>query len=977
MGIRPKDFSFSEAQAVDQLFETIREKASREIWSRGVELARQDAVSGDRRSLEEIVLRVLERGRSVSTLVTLWPNDEDWTKDCACKLDPCHHVTAAVIALKRAEETGQDLPFAKGAGGVLAYAFTRHEGFLHFDRFVVNGEERKQLTMPLLLAQRSSEYAVSPTQDDQTIETSLGNERRGRLSASGMQKLLPELAAVEVTLDGEKIPIQSDPLGISIEIRDEGLGIRVIGKKDPRILETFYNGVVRTAEGLHPQIDLSMDAEDRKILVHGALIPLRELETFASEKLPNWEKRYKVDNRSRNLPKFVEAEAELEILLERHGEQMLVLPGIVYGDPPIARIADGVFRPLGNQVPIRDHDTERRLKDQLYRAFGYELYHAKMLPAADAIRLVEHLGHWKGHVRGDGQHQFRRAGSVTPALSWAQGRLEIEFVGGEGQSASREAVFKAFADRQSLVPLLGGGFAELPKDWWARYGSRIMDLMTAQDLREGLPKAAYTQALDLMEDLGLDAPSDLKIFQRLKDCKWDDLPLNLPSDIQGRVTLRPYQNEGVSWLQQMQSFELGALLADDMGLGKTLQALCSLKTPALIIAPTSVLPNWKREIERFRPALKAHLYHGPNRKWQIDNDLVLTSYGLLRQDLEILNSREWSDIILDEAQTIKNPESKVALSAFQLRSKFRVALSGTPVENRLEDLWSIFNFLNPGLLGQRKDFRDRWAKAIEDGDSEAAGRLRKIIQPFLLRRLKSQVAKDLPPRIEKILYSELWPEERQLYEAIYATTRKEVLAKLKAGGSVFEALEALLRMRQACCHPGLIPSQEAAHSSKLTLLIDTLSVAIAENHKALVFSQWTSLLDKVEPVLEAAGIPFLRIDGSTLNRQGIVDQFQAKDGPPVLLMSLKAGGVGLNLTEADHVFILDPWWNPAAADQAADRAHRIGQTRTVMIHPLVALDTVEEKIMELQLRKRALADASIGEGTATAITRQDIMNLLE
>ncbi|RYZ69075.1 MAG: DEAD/DEAH box helicase, partial [Proteobacteria bacterium] len=268
------------------------------------------------------------------------------------------------------------------------------------------------------------------------------------------------------------------------------------------------------------------------------------------------------------------------------------------------------------------------------------------------------------------------------------------------------------------------------------------------------------------------------------------------------------------------------------------------------------------------------------------------------------------------------------------------------------------------------------ARPIEEGDPEAAGRLRKIIRPFLLRRLKSQVAKDLPPRIEKILYSELWPEERRLYEAIYATTRKEVMAKLQAGGSVFEALEALLRMRQVCCHPGLLPSEDAAHSSKLTLLIETLTVALSENHKALVFSQWTSLLDKVEPVLEAAGIRFLRIDGSTNNRQSIVDQFQDPSGPPVLLMSLKAGGVGLNLTEADHVFILDPWWNPAVADQAADRAHRIGQTRTVMIHPLVALDTVEEKIMELQNAKRALAEASLGEGTGAAITKQDILNLL-
>ncbi len=961
---------------MDELFETIRENATKEVWSRGVELARQDAVSGDRRTAEEIVLRVLERARSVSTLVTLWPKDADWTKDCSCKIDPCHHVTAALIALKRAQEAGEELPFAKTAGGTLAYTFHRHEGALHFERYVLRGEERKQLTVPLGQAQRSQEFAISPTADDQTIETALGAERRGRIGVGGMQKLLPALMSVEVMLDGEKISIRKDPLGISIEIRDEGLGIRVIGKKDPRILETFHNGVVRTAEGLHPQIDLTMDAEDRNMLLHGRTISHRDLETFASEKLPKWQKRYVIDNRSRNLPEFVDVEPELEILMERHGDQMMILPGIVYGEPVIARIADGVFRPIGNQVPVRDHDAERRLKDQLYRAQGLELYHAKLLSPADAIRFVDNLGHWKGLVRGNGVEQFQRVGAVRPSVAWNQGRLEIEFEGEGGKSATRDAVFKAFQNRESLVPLMGGGFAELPADWWNLYGAKIMDLMAAQDAKDGLPKAAYSQALELMDDLGLDAPSDLRIFQRLKDCNWEDLPLDIPKDMEGRVTLRPYQKEGVAWLQQMQSFELGALLADDMGLGKTVQALTSLQTPALIIAPTSVLPNWKREIERFRPGLKATLYHGPNRKWETGSDVVLTSYGLLRQDLDLLLAQEWAEVVLDEAQTIKNPESKVALAAYQLRARGRLALSGTPVENRLDDLWSLFQFLNPGLLGQRKDFRERWARPIEEGDPEAAGRLRKIIRPFLLRRLKSQVAKDLPPRIEKILYSELWPEERRLYEAIYATTRKEVMAKLQAGGSVFEALEALLRMRQVCCHPGLLPSEEAAHSSKLTLLIETLTVALSENHKALVFSQWTSLLDKVEPVLEAAGIGFLRIDGSTNNRQAIVDQFQDPSGPPVLLMSLKAGGVGLNLTEADHVFILDPWWNPAVADQAADRAHRIGQTRTVMIHPLVALDTVEEKIMELQNAKRALAEASLGEGTGAAITKQDILNLL-
>ena len=252
-----------------------------------------------------------------------------------------------------------------------------------------------------------------------------------------------------------------------------------------------------------------------------------------------------------------------------------------------------------------------------------------------------------------------------------------------------------------------------------------------------------------------------------------------------------------------------------------------------------------------------------------------------------------------------------------------------------------------------------------------------MIRPFVLRRLKKEVAPELPARIEKPLYTELWPEERKLYEAIYAASRQEVIAKLASGGSVLEALEVLLRLRQVCCHAALVPSQQANHSSKLTLLVETLETILAEDHSALIFSQWTSLLDLLEPLLDTAGIKFLRLDGSTKDRQTVVDQFQAEDGPKVMILSLKAGGVGLNLTRADHVFIVDPWWNPAVQDQAADRAHRIGQDRPVMIHPLIAQDTVEERIMDLQQRKRSLAEAAFGQGQVMpSLSREDLLDLL-
>jgi SNF2 family DNA or RNA helicase len=344
---------------------------------------------------------------------------------------------------------------------------------------------------------------------------------------------------------------------------------------------------------------------------------------------------------------------------------------------------------------------------------------------------------------------------------------------------------------------------------------------------------------------------------------------------------------------------------------------------------------------------------------------------------ERLATRLWDTIVLDEAQTIKNPESQVARAAHTLQGKFRVTLSGTPVENRLDDLWSQFHFINPGLLGRREEFLEKFARPIGGGDLEAASRLKARIKPFILRRLKREVAPELPARTETVLHCELSPEERSVYEMILASTRKEVLATLEEGGSILKALEVILRLRQACCHRGLIPGEEASESSKTTLLMETLEESLSEGHKSLVFSQWTSYLDKIGDELGVRGIRYSRIDGSTRDRQGLVNEFQTPNGPPIMLISLKAGGVGLTLTAADHVFIMDPWWNPAVEDQAADRAHRIGQQNPVMIHRLVARESIEEKILVLQESKKDLARAVLDAGAvALSLTRQDILNLL-
>ena len=419
------------------------------------------------------------------------------------------------------------------------------------------------------------------------------------------------------------------------------------------------------------------------------------------------------------------------------------------------------------------------------------------------------------------------------------------------------------------------------------------------------------------------------------------------------------------------------MLADDMGLGKTLQMLCALDGKSLIVAPTSVLFNWQAEIQKFRPSLKTSMFYGSKRELDLSADVVLTSYGVLRLDQERLRETQWNTLVLDEAQTIKNPDSQVSKAAHSLRGDFRVTLSGTPVENRLDDLWSQFQFINPGLLGSREDFLENFARPIGSGDTDAASRLKARIKPFILRRLKREVAPELPPRTETVLHCELSTEERATYDMILASTRKEVLATLEEGGSILKALEVILRLRQACCHRGLIPGEDANGSSKLDLLMETLEESLSEGHKSLVFSQWTSYLDLIGSELKSRGIHYSRIDGSTQNRQALLNEFQSPAGPPIMLISLKAGGVGLTLTAADHVFIMDPWWNPAVEDQAADRAHRIGQQNPVMIHRLVARESIEEKILALQESKKDLARAVLDDGgAALSLSRQDILNLL-
>lgn len=453
--------------------------------------------------------------------------------------------------------------------------------------------------------------------------------------------------------------------------------------------------------------------------------------------------------------------------------------------------------------------------------------------------------------------------------------------------------------------------------------------------------------------------------------------------------LRPYQREGLEWMVRLAGLGMGGILADDMGLGKTLQTLGMLRVlggPALVVCPSSLVENWIAEAEKFVPDLKAVAIAGPKRAGVLeknpDADVLVTSYALLRQDLKVWKEREFKVVVLDEAQQIKNPTAQVSKAAIQLKAEHRFALTGTPLENSVRDLWSIMNFVSPGYLGGRKEFEERFAKPIANEDGAVQKRLALRMKPVMLRRLKSEVAKDLPEKIEQVVYCDLTSKQRGMYESLLAAGR-ESIEDAEGGRKRMMALTALLRLRQACCDlrlldPENIDAEEA--SVKLERIEQLVAEAVEGGHRVLVFSQFVQMLQVLVPMLGERGWNFCYLDGATKNRAEVVQRFQEDESVPVFLISLKAGGVGLNLTGADTVIHVDPWWNPAVEAQATDRAHRIGQERVVTSYKLIARDTVEEKILSLQERKRATLEATLevgkGEGGVN-LTAEEIFTLFK
>jgi len=959
-------------------------------------IARGHGVILDHEAADEIRYRVKPEGQAVASKVTLWPgdgtDDGDAFCDCAEKADPCSHIAACVAAAKSGFT--QSASDTSKTSSRLIYQLERNQGELLFDRIIENTRGQSPLLGSLVSyvagtgSGRIAEIPLAATQADFGVDQALGpGGARGRLDRKTWERLLLALRTIDsVVLDGVPVRTGLPSRGLEAELIDESGGFRLRLTQDGHLPELFRPGLMLAQGILRLLEDPGLTVDERRSLESpGRRFDARETPQLVSEILPALERKIPVHIRTKNLP--VADSTPPRVVLETHqettadGERLRIIAKTEY-------VSEFSRRDLR-----QEEDLARRLRLELQLTPGQVAH----FEGDEALRMAERISAvntgWV--VRGSGVDAFKVRGGLRIAAATAPSApFEFRPTGTNvlGIVVSAEAVLSAWRAGHGRVPLRQNaeliGWAELPLTWLKDFGARAEEVFTAWSAsrKPGIKPPAWAQldATELLEDAGAEITFDLR---SIKERILAATPSQSGPRPELRAELRDYQKDGIAWLERLRDLGLGAILADDMGLGKTLQAIAVCQAPALVVCPTSVLRSWRDQLERFRPGLPVSIYHGSERALPRPEHrgVVLTSYAILRMDSALLTDIPWKTLILDESQTIRNPDSQVARAAHVLASAkpqaFRVALTGTPIENRLEDLWSQVQFSNPGFLGVLEDFKE----LLRGDEAETVTRLKRRLKLILLRRRKIDVAKELPPRTESRLDCELSDSERDLYGALLSAGRARVLDEINSGASTLSALELLLRLRQAACHPGLVPGQSADSSSKLELIVDALASAIAEGRKTLVFSQWTSFLDLIGRRLDTEGIRWDRLDGSTRDRGEVVERFQSDQGAPVLLLSLKAGGVGLTLTAADHILLCDPWWNPATEDQAADRAHRIGQTRPVLIRKLVALGTVEEKLLGLQSRKRELAALLLGDGdegssvsgvSGLSLTREDLLELL-
>ncbi len=744
-------------------------------------------------------------------------------------------------------------------------------------------------------------------------------------------------------------------------------------------------------------------------------ISAAEWPRFLSDELMPWVPYAQIDFDEALIENIPETEPELRIYLRETDKLLAFRPAFSYeGVEKEWLDFSPAIVPKDGKVTIhhRNEAAEQTFLTMLRHLHPliYESRRSKsfLLPVAEALKggwyfsFMEKLREAKVEVFGFDTLRQMRINPNRPrtrlhfstGIDWFDAEMEVAF---GDQHASVEEVKKALQKRENFVALHDGTIGLLPDDWMEKYGL-LVKLGKVSGNKLQLKKVHFSALDHLVEEIDDNAALLELLEKRRRLIDYDfgsESQVPLPENI--HAELRPYQLGGFQWMNFLNETSWGGILADDMGLGKTLQTLSILqhcknekgKVKFLVVCPTTLMYNWENEIRKFTPDISYHIYHGPARRHDHEAfgqaDLIITTYGTLRSDIKMLSRIIFDYVVLDESQAIKNPLSQVAKAALLLQARNRLALSGTPVQNNTFDLYSQMNFLNPGMLGTPDFFRNEFATPIDKMmDKDAQSQLRKLVYPFLLRRTKEQVAPDLPEKTEMVLFCEMGARQRKIYDAFRNRYRSKILDEIEDRGiekSQFSILTGLMKLRQICDSPAILNEAEAFenHSVKIEELLRELTENTG-GHKALVFSQFLGMLALIREGLEKMNIPFVYFDGSSsaVEREKAIQQFQQDEDCRVFLISLKAGGVGLNLTAADYVYIVDPWWNPAVEQQAIDRTHRIGQTKKIFAYRLICKDTIEEKILILQERKINLVKGLIADENAflKKLTKEDVAYLL-
>ncbi|MBN2802395.1 MAG: helicase, partial [Deltaproteobacteria bacterium] len=719
-------------------------------------------------------------------------------------------------------------------------------GGLTLSRFIVSKKDRTRLIRPLfnLMVAKKLPRNLKPSKEELAADRIIGKfiHPAKLLPAEILANLLVELKDIKnIFINDQTFSVSSEPILPIIEVeKGEAEGVLLNLYPNPDVDGIIAPGVALCGKTVYPVGQRGICGDSMEKLPRSISYAHKDMAEFVCDVLPQLEEDNYV-NLKVEIPETTNyLDPEIKMNMSQAGGAVTVEPEITYGDPPHVTISKNRMVYIRDAIPIRKIEKERKLEGRLRDDLNLRSGRKVTFTGKEAGMFVEKLQRWTDIYKHPGLVESASTRMLYPDLNILDEIFELSFVLKDRETgeilegtAKAEDVLGAWQEGIGVATMSDGSFAQIPEKWLNQHGHLIQDILDARNDDKKVATATLPALAKLCDDLDLDIQPFTKKIRPLID-GFESIPETpLPDDI--KATLRDYQKRGVDWLNFLKSISLGGILADDMGLGKTLQALCIVEGKTLVICPTSVIHNWASETEKFRPSLKVCQFHGPNRELDEDADIVITNYALLRIERSLLTSKKWDMVIMDEAQNIKNPSSQAARAAYSLKAEFKLALSGTPVENRLEDLWSIFNFANPGLLGTYRNFQKRLAFPINSGNQEASAILKKKITPFVLRRKKSEVELELPPRTDLRIECELTESEREIYSAVKATASSQVLDALKQGGSVMNALEHLLRLRQASCHPSLVPGHSAETSSKTEMLLKELRLTIETVIKHLSF----------------------------------------------------------------------------------------------------------------------------------------------